>query len=199
MNLDIPSGDFAGYIFDLDGTLVDSMPLHYLAWDAAMREVGLPHALDEDFFYALGGVPTERVAEIFGEHYRLTFDVPALAHRKEALYLARLDALRPLETVAAFAREIAIRHPRAIATGGYHDVVLSSLEATGLRGLFEIVITPADVAPGRGKPAPDIFLRAAERMGVAPERCLVFEDAEPGIQGALAAGMKVVRVPSRGR
>ena len=74
---------------------------------------------------------------------------------------------------------------------------MPSLEATGLTGLFEIIITPHDVGPGRGKPAPDMFLLAAERMGVAPRECVVFEDAEPVVQAALAAGMAVVRVPSR--
>jgi beta-phosphoglucomutase-like phosphatase (HAD superfamily) len=69
MQLDIPAGEFAGYIFDLDGTLVDTMPLHYRAWDQAMREAGLPHRLDEDLFYSLGGVPTRKVAELIGKHY----------------------------------------------------------------------------------------------------------------------------------
>jgi HAD superfamily hydrolase (TIGR01509 family) len=74
---------------------------------------------------------------------------------------------------------------------------LPALEVSGLRPLFDIVVTPLDVPEGRGKPAPDMFLLAARRMGVAPETCLVFEDAGPGIEAALAAGMQVVRVPSR--
>ena len=85
----------------------------------------------------------------------------------------------------------------AIVTGGMPDVARGSLKATGLDALFPIVVTPADVPAGRGKPAPDMFLLAARRMGVAPGRCLVFEDAEPGIVGARAAGMQIVRVPSR--
>jgi HAD superfamily hydrolase (TIGR01509 family) len=102
-----------------------------------------------------------------------------------------------IEATAAFARRIAATHPRAIATGGMREVALPSLRASGLSELFDIVITPADVAPGRGKPQPDMFLLAAERMGVRPEHCLVFEDAEPGIVAARAAGMQVVHVPSR--
>ena len=82
MQLDIPAGAFAGYIFDLDGTLIDTMPLHYRAWDRAMRDAGLPQPPDEDFFYKLGGVPTRRVAELFGEKYGLKLDPEALSPRK---------------------------------------------------------------------------------------------------------------------
>lgn len=197
MQLDLPKREFAGYIFDLDGTLIDSMPIHYRAWDAAMQQAGVPGRLDEELFYALGGVPTRRVAELFGEHYQLALDPDVVAHEKELLYLELMRDVRVIEPVAAFAREVARRRPVAIATGGLPDVALPALDATGLRALFDIVITPLDVAPGRGKPAPDMFLLAAERMGVPPEQCVVFEDAEPGMQAARAAGMAVVRVPSR--
>jgi beta-phosphoglucomutase-like phosphatase (HAD superfamily) len=85
MKLEIPPGEFAGYIFDLDGTLVDTMPLHYRAWDAAMRHVGLNAPLDEELFYSLGGVPTKRVAELFAAHYGLTIDAHAVFDHKETL------------------------------------------------------------------------------------------------------------------
>ncbi|MFA6287093.1 MAG: HAD-IA family hydrolase [Opitutaceae bacterium] len=197
MQLDIPSGDFAGYIFDLDGTLIDTMPLHYKAWDAAMKRHGLTETLDEDLFYSLGGVPTVRVAELIAAHYGLVVDPLQVEHTKEALFLTMLEAVDHIVPVVAFARRVAAAHPVAIATGGMPEIALPALKATGLDGLFKIVVTPRDVAPGRGKPAPDMFLLAAEKMGVPAARCLVFEDAEPGIQAALAAGMQVVRVPSR--
>jgi HAD superfamily hydrolase (TIGR01509 family) len=197
MQIDIPAGDFAGYIFDLDGTLIDTMPLHYKAWDAAMSRHGLTETLDEDLFYSLGGVPTARVAEIIGNHYGLKIDPLAVEHTKEALFLTMLEVVAHIAPVVAFARRVAVTHPVAIATGGMPEIAIPALKATGLDGLFKIVVTPRDVAPGRGKPAPDMFLLAAAKMGVLPAQCLVFEDAEPGIQAALAAGMQVVRVPSR--
>lgn len=198
MHLDLPRRDFAGYIFDLDGTLIDSMPLHYRAWDAAMQEAGLAGALDEDLFYSFGGVPTRRVAELIAAHYGLTIDPDAVTHRKETLYLELLAEVTVIEPVAEIARRAkAEGRPLAIATGGTPDIALPSLEASGLRSLFDVIITPLDVAPGRGKPAPDMFLLAAQRIGVAPTDCLVFEDADPGIAAARAAGMAVVRVPSR--
>ncbi|WP_232767368.1 HAD family hydrolase [Geminisphaera colitermitum] len=197
IQFDIPDADFAGYIFDLDGTLVNSMPVHYLAWNEAMRSAGMPGSLNEDFFYSLGGISTTGVAEIFSKHYGLSIDPHSVAKQKEKLYLDKLDALEHIAPVVEFARKVAKTHPVAIATGGGPEIAYPALDAAGLRDLFSIVVTPLDVPPGRGKPAPDIFLEAARRMGVPPEKCLVFEDAEPGIRGAIAAGMQFVRVPSR--
>jgi beta-phosphoglucomutase family hydrolase len=195
MKLEIPSGDFAGYIFDLDGTLVDTMPLHYRAWDTAMRAVGLQAPLDEDLFYSLGGVPTRRVAELIAGHYQLEVDPHSVFHHKEALFQEVQADAKLIEPVVEFARRMASTHPVAIASGGPREIVSRSLELSGLAPLFKVVVTADDVV--HGKPAPDIFLLAARRMGVAPERCLVFEDAEPGVRAAEAAGMRYVRVPSR--
>jgi beta-phosphoglucomutase family hydrolase len=197
MTLDIPPGDFAGYIFDLDGTLIDTMPLHFRAWDAAIRRAGLQEGLSEELFYSLGGVPTLRVAELIGAHYGLKLDPLVVFHEKETLFVELQAAAEAvlIEPVVAFARRMAPTHPLAVATGGTRDIAERSLELAGLRPLFKAVVTVDDVR--HGKPAPDMFLLAAERMGVDPKDCLVFEDAEPGIQGALAAGMQVVRVTSR--
>ena len=198
MQLDIPAGDFAGYIFDLDGTLIDTMPVHFRSWEAALRHEGLAGPLDEDYFYALGGVPSLQVAELMAAKHGLKISSPeAVSDRKELLYLQQLDEIVPIEPVVAFARAVAKTHPVAIATGGTPDIALPALKAAGLATLFSVVVTPHDVAPGRGKPHPDMFLEAARRIGVAPAKCLVFEDAEPGMRAARAAGMQVVRVQSR--
>ncbi len=195
MKLEIPQGEFDGYIFDLDGTLIDTMPLHYRAWDTAMRRAGLNVQLDEDLFYSLGGVPTRRVAELIAKHYGIKVDAEKVFHEKESLFLEIQKDARVIAPTVEFARKMAKTHPLAIASGGTHDIVGRSLEVTGLKSLFKVVVAADDVV--HGKPAPDMFLLAAKKLGVAPQRCLVFEDAEPGIQGALAAGMQVVRVPSR--
>lgn len=195
MILDIPEGDFAGYIFDLDGTLVDTMPLHYKAWDYAMRRAGLAETLDEDLFYSLGGVPTLRVAELIGAHYGMKIDPQFVFQDKETLFREIQADARLIEPVVAFARRVAATHPVSIASGGTREIVTHSLELTGLAGLFPVVVTACDVA--EGKPAPDMFLLAAKQMGVPPEKCLVFEDAELGMRAAEAAGMRWVRVPSR--
>ncbi|MFI5335768.1 MAG: HAD family hydrolase [Opitutales bacterium] len=195
MQLDIPAGDFAGYIFDCDGTLVDTMPLHYRAWDEALRCAGLQETLNEDLFYSLGGVPTLRVAELLGRHYGLSLDPERVFHEKERLFLEMQEEMEVIEPVVAFARLWHGRVPLSVASGGPRQIVQRTLERMGLAPLFPVLVTPEDVA--HGKPAPDMFLLAAQRMGVEPGRCLVFEDAEPGIRAAEAAGMRWVHVPSR--
>jgi beta-phosphoglucomutase family hydrolase len=195
MQLDIPPGEFAAYIFDLDGTLVDTMPLHYQAWDQAMRRAGLAEKLDEDLFYSLGGVPTLRVAETIGAHYGLKIDPQRVFQDKENLFREIQADAQLIEPVVEIARRVAKTHPVAIASGGTREIVERSLELTGLAELFPVVVTACDVV--HGKPAPDMFLLAAQRMAVPPTRCLVFEDAEPGMKAAAAAGMPWVRVPSR--
>jgi hypothetical protein len=195
VKLDIPAGNFAAYIFDLDGTLIDTMPLHYLAWDKAMRQVGLQTQLDEDLFYSLGGVPTLKVAEIIGAHYGLIIDPEKVFHEKERYFLQTHTEAQLIDVTVNFAKSVFTSHPLAIASGGTRDVVLSSLKAAGLTSLFKEIVCADDVK--HGKPAPDMFLLAARRLNVDPRHCLVFEDAEPGIKAALAAGMQVVRVDSR--
>ena len=185
----------SGYIFDLDGTLVDTMPLHFRAWEVAMREAGLAYPLDEDLFYSLGGVPTRRVAELIAAHYGLQIDPEAVFHHKEALFRELQGDARLIGPVVDFARRVERTHPVAIASGGPREIVRRSLELTGLAPLFPVVVTADDVV--HGKPAPDMFLLAARHMGVAAGDCLVFEDAEPGMRAAEAAGMKWVKVPSR--
>ncbi len=195
MVLDIPAGEFAAYLFDLDGTLIDSMPVHLRAWAIAMERAGLRVPFDAEYFYSLGGVPTLESAVIFSEHYGVPIEPHRFVEEKEQLYLDLLSEVRLIEPVAAFARRVAETHPVAIVTGGGPEIAYPALDATGLRALFPVVITPEDVAPGRGKPAPDMFLLAAARLGAPPTECLVFEDAVPGIEAAMAAGMRVVRVP----
>jgi len=195
MQIQFPTEDYEGYIFDCDGTLIDSMPVHYKAWDAAMRLYGMPGTLSEDLFYSLGGVPTRRVAELMAAHYGLKIDPEEVFHRKEALFMEMLPQVEVIRPVVDFARRVAPKRPISVASGGPRMVVERSLELAGLKDLFSIVVTADDV--DHGKPSPDMFLLAAKRMGVTPSRCLVFEDAKPGLDAAEAAGMDAVHIPSR--
>lgn len=195
MKLEIPAGEFAGFIFDCDGTLVDTMPLHFRAWDIAMQRAGLPHALDEDLFYSLGGVPTRRVAEMLSAHYGLSVDAERIFAEKEELFVELQPEIRVIAPVVEFARRVAEKYPVSVASGGPRLSVREILRRVGLLDLFPVVVTPEDVT--QGKPSPEMFLLAAQRMGVVPEACLVFEDGAPGFQAAEAAGMKWVVVSSR--
>jgi HAD superfamily hydrolase (TIGR01509 family) len=197
MVINFPNREFDGYIFDLDGTLIHSMPVHYQAWDEAMQQAGIGTTLDEDLFYSLGGIPTPLVAEKLGQHYGIKVDGAQVAHRKEEIYMKIMHTVDLIDAVVDFARQIAETKPVAIATGGGPEVAIPTVNALGLADLFKVIVTPADVAPGRGKPAPDMFLEAARRINVTPEKCVVFEDAIPGMEAARAAGMALVKVPSR--
>lgn len=142
-------------------------------------------------------MPTRRVAELIAEHYRLKIDADAVFHHKESLFKQLQADARLIAPVVEIAHRVARTHPVAIASGGPREIVARSLELSGLAPLFKVVVTADDVV--HGKPAPDMFLLAARQMGVAPAKCLVFEDAEPGMRAAEAAGMQWVRVPSRHR
>ena len=195
MKLHIPPGHFAGYIFDCDGTLVDTMPLHFRAWNKAMQLAGLQGELSEELFYSLGGMPTRKVAQMMAKHYGLTINVDRVFHQKEELFLEMKTEMKVIKPVVDFARSVQGHAPMSVASGGPKPVVKKTLELMGIDSLFPVVVTPEDVA--HGKPSPDMFLLAARLMGVPPEQCLVFEDAEPGFQAARAAGMEHVVVSSR--
>jgi HAD superfamily hydrolase (TIGR01509 family) len=183
-----PNKQYQGYIFDCDGTLANSMPVHYRAWVQATGEYG--GRISEDLFYQLGGVPTREIVEILNEKYGTAMDPETVAVRKEAIYVESIDSIQPIAEVVAFARRVAKFAPVAVASGGFLPVVTKTLAAIGFQDFFAVIVTSEQVA--RGKPSPDMFLEAAVRMGIAPSECLVLEDSVAGFQAAAAAGMEYV-------
>lgn len=179
-----------GLIFDCDGTLADTMPLHWRAW----RSVTVRHGVHftEERFYALGGVPSRHILAMLREEQGLTIDPLAVAREKELAYLETLQHVGPIEQVVEIAREHRGRLPMAVASGGTRQVINAVLEHLGIRDWFGAVVTSEDVV--HQKPAPDIFLEAARRLGVAPERCRAYEDTDLGMQAIRAAGMEAVDV-----
>jgi len=195
MDIDFPQHDYAGYVFDLDGTLIDSMPVHFRAWDASLAAAGYGDGFSEELFYSLGGTPAARMVEILNERAGTSLEAAAVAHAKEERYLRLLPEVARIEPVVAFAERLRMAEkPIAIASGGARYVVDAALKATGLEDVFSVIVTPEDVV--HGKPAPEMFLLAAERMGVPPQKCLVLEDAELGRQAAMAASMDYLLIPS---
>ena len=189
--IQLPEGQFDGYIFDCDGTLADSMPLHYTAWCTALKE----HECDfpEALFYELGGVPTERIIEILNERHGYSMDPVKTSLEKEALFLKLIPQIAPIEPVVALVHELYGKIPLAVASGGNREVVFKTLTALGILDKFDVVVVAEDYS--RGKPFPDPFLVAAKRLGLEPSQCLVFEDTQTGITAAEAAGMQWVLVP----
>jgi beta-phosphoglucomutase family hydrolase len=192
MKLTIPSGDFKAYLFDCDGTIADSMPLHYQAWKKALDEQNC--TFSEQLFYDWGGVAVADVIRRLNEMQQLNMSVADVADRKESFYLENLLQLKAIPEVVEHITANHGRIPLAVVSGSTRDSVQSSLTALNLLDRFETLVCAGDYK--KGKPDPEAFLLAAERLGVAPESCLVFEDADLGIQAAAAAGMASVKVPS---
>ena len=190
MKIELPVGDFEAYIFDCDGTLADTMPLHYQAWLAALKghECDFPEAL----FYELGGVPTERIVEILNERHGYTLPVRETATYKDDLFIQMIPQTLPIEPVVELVHQFHGVKPLAVASGGTRNIVTRTLEALGILHKFKTIVTVEDYR--RGKPAPDPFLEAARQLGVVPQKCLVFEDTSAGIAAAKAANMQWVLV-----
>lgn len=190
MSLSLPAGDFRAFIFDCDGTLADNMHLHYRAWSRAMADFGGTYP--EELFYEWGGVPTAEIVRRLNAKFGLALDVDQVVVRKEHYYREMIPGVEPNHDVIKLAREYHGKIPMSVASGGHRDLVDRTLHALGIYGMFTAVIAAEDY--DKGKPHPDPFLVAAERMGVAPEHCLVFEDTATGAEAAKAAGMACVLV-----
>ncbi|MFT3992534.1 MAG: HAD family phosphatase [Luteolibacter sp.] len=189
-----PQDGFEAVIFDCDGTLVDSMPAHFEAWCEALSLYGAGGVFKEDVFFAMGGRPTCDIVVELNDEYNLHLDPQAVAFAKREAFLKKLHTVTLIDEVAAFGESLRGRVPMAIATGSTRMVIEKTLQAVGVSDWFDEVVTADDVVDG--KPAPDIFLKAAELMGISPEKCLVLEDAPAGILAAQRAGMQVIAVPS---
>jgi len=179
-----------GIIFDCDGTLADTMPLHWRAWQAIARRHRLKFPVGR--FYALGGVPTRDILKMLSREQGVPIDHVAVALEKENEYLPLIAQVEPVNAVVRVARHHHGTIPLAVASGGTKKIIRQVLEHLGILQLFDAVVTSEDVS--RQKPAPDIFLEAARRMGVPPEHCRAYEDTDLGLEAIRAAGMEAVDV-----
>lgn len=179
-----------GLIFDCDGTLADTMPLHWRAWSAitARHRIHFP----EDRFYSLGGVPSRDILEMLRDEQRLEIDPLAVAKEKEIAYLDLMHQVGPIHEVVNIAREHHGKLPMAVASGGIKPIIEKVLVHLGIREYFNAVVTSEDVK--KQKPAPDIFLEAARRIGVDPKLCRAYEDTDLGMTAIRSAGMHAVDV-----
>jgi HAD superfamily hydrolase (TIGR01509 family) len=192
MKLTLPPGPFRAYLFDCDGTIADSMPLHYIAWSKALGEYGC--TFDEQLFYSWGGKPAVEIISDLNKMQGLNMPPEALAEHKENLYFALLPQLQPIPEVVDIIQAQHGRIPFAVVSGGRRNSVTNSLTTLGLLDKFETIVGAEDYK--NSKPAPDAYLLAAARLGVAPGDCLVFEDTDMGIKAATAAGMASVKIAS---
>ena len=179
-----------GIIFDCDGTLADTMPLHWRAW----QTIAWRHRLEfpKERFYELGGVPTRDILKMLSREQGVPLDPVLVAQEKEAEYLPLIHQVEPVNVVVGIAREHHGKIPMAVASGGTNKIIRQVLEHLGILTLFDAIVTSEDVA--RQKPAPDIFLEAARRIGVPPQFCRAYEDTDLGLQAIRLAGMEAVDV-----
>jgi len=191
MKLAIPSGPFRAYLFDMDGTVADSMPLHYIAWKQALTEYGCP-IFTEPLFYSWGGMPVRAIVATLNQRHSLSMPIEEVAHRKEGLYYELLPKLTAVPEVLEQIEDAHKRIPFAVVSGSTRESVTKSLEILGLLDKFDVLVCAGDYK--KAKPDPEPFLLAAQKLNVPPETCLVFEDTAMGIQAATAAGMKSVRI-----
>jgi HAD superfamily hydrolase (TIGR01509 family) len=182
---------YDGLIFDCDGTLADSMPVHYVAWrDTLLRyEIVFP----EEQFYLMGGMPSTKIVGRLSKEQGVSVADPALvADEKERLFQTLIDRVQPKQAVCDIAAAFRGKKPLAVASGSGRVVVVKQLEALKIYDWFSALVAAEDTE--RHKPEPDVFLEAAERIGVRPKNCVVFEDSPLGFQAAEAAGMDWVDV-----
>jgi HAD superfamily hydrolase (TIGR01509 family) len=190
----VPPGDFDGYLFDCDGTLADSMPLHFQAWTACLEHAaGAPSRFTEALFYAWGGRPEAEIFATLNRDHGYAIDPEQGVRDKQIRYRALLPQVRAVTAVAELVRRLGAAGAKmAVGSGSARGIVEETLRHLGLRDYFSVIVAAGEVP--HGKPAPDVYLRAAAALGVAPARCLVFEDAPPGFEAAAAAGMRWVDV-----
>jgi HAD superfamily hydrolase (TIGR01509 family) len=189
-----PTRDYDGYIFDCDGTLVDSMILHFKAWRTAFQQHSASFDFDWPLFVSRAGMPLEQTVEALNHQFSTALDPRRVVAVQLATYRTLLAEVRAIEPVVAFARQVAQRAKLAVASGGQRPEVEESLRNIGILHLFQVIVAGSEVS--RGKPDPEILLRCAEGLGLEPARCLVIEDGELGIEAARRAGMDWVRVES---
>jgi HAD superfamily hydrolase (TIGR01509 family) len=192
MKLKLPPGEFGAYLFDCDGTIADSMPLHYVAWKKTLAENNCD--FPETLFYEWGGMPTDKIVAQLNKMHGLNMSVEHVVTTKEGRFYDLLPTLKVIPEVLEHIDDKHGRIPFAVVSGGTRESVSKTLTILGLLDRFPILVCADDYT--RGKPDPQAYLMAAEQLGVAPARCLVFEDTELGIQAARAAGMQWVKIPA---
>lgn len=177
-------------IFDLDGTLADTMPVHFWAYKNILSEYGIDFT--PELFATLAGIPAVDTIRKLNELFGTKMNPEEIGHFKEAEYEKIMHKMKPVEPVVELMKEYHGKLPMAVGTGGYKRLAWKTMRILGLDNYFDILVSTDDIS--HPKPHPETFLKCAELLGVEPEFCQVFEDGEPGIRAASAAGMMATLV-----
>jgi beta-phosphoglucomutase family hydrolase len=179
-----------GLIFDLDGTLADTMPIHYIAWKNAAARYGIDFS--PELFSELAGIPLYPTVVKLNEIFGTNIDPKEMGDLKEAEFERNMHLTPEIKVVTDLVRKYHGILPMAVGTGGMRRLAIRTLEIIGMQDYFDVLVTSEDVQ--NYKPHPETFLKCAELMGVDPVDCEVFEDGILGIKAAETAGMMVVDV-----
>lgn len=189
-----PEESFKGLIFDLDGTLIDSMPAHFLAMKQALEEEGGKGLFTKERFSELGGKPAADIVALLNKENGLNMNTLKVCQRQHEILESNLDHIEVIPEVANYAAKYRGKVPMAVASAGTISMVTASLKSVDMLSWFDAIVGSDEVE--NGKPSPDVYLEAARRIHVDPANCVVFEDSEAGILAAKSAGMTVVTVPT---
>jgi len=192
--IDLSPYHFNAFIFDCDGTIADTMPLHYKSWVWAFEQNGAVFPFPEETFLSMAGIGLRDTVRMLNEKHADRLDIETVVSDKERYYQDHLNTVESVADTVEIIREHHGRIPMAVASGSYRETVTMTLRILGLEHYFQTIVCQDDVC--RGKPAPDMFLLAACRLGHRASDCLVFEDGDLGIEAAVRAGMPWIRVIS---
>ena len=187
----LTQGDYEAFLYDCDGTLADNMQAHKNSYVKAAGEFGF--VLDPAMIDELAGWPTVEVVTEMSRRYNVSIDITAFTQRKGQIFFEEyIEHTQPIPFVVDHLKQHAGKIKIGVVSGGRRHTVERTLNVLGIHHLVETIVCAGETP--KGKPFPDPFLKAALELGVAPEKCMVFEDGDPGIQSANAAGMQSIRI-----
>lgn len=181
---------FSALIFDCDGTLANTLPAHFKAWAKSLQPVGA--TISRKWYYKYCGTSAEEMLQILKDSFGYQFDSKLVIQERQKYYQLLINTVQEIGAVAEIARSHYGQVPMAVASGGERIVVETTLNSIGLGNLFDVVVSINDVE--RGKPEPDIFLLASQRLEIAPKHCIVYEDTDVGLEAARRAGMRAIDI-----
>jgi beta-phosphoglucomutase family hydrolase len=185
-----PISPYKALIFDCDGTLADTLPIHFQTWSVALQAEGAD--ISKDWYYKYCGTSAEEMLQILKNLFGYQFDSESVIAKRQKHYQSLINTVKEVRAVAEIVHNHHGKTPLAVASGGESIVLETTLNNISLRQFFDVVVSIDDVE--KGKPEPDIFLLAAQRLGVAPQDCIVYEDSDEGLNAAARAGMRSIDV-----